>query len=194
MLSFITDNWMELLGFTTGLAYLYYEYMASPHLWVASVIMPVISMVIYFDKGIYADFGINVYYFIISVYGWITWMTHKRQEHGEDMPITHIPLKTCALLACVFLAIYAFLVFILKEYTDSTVPYLDSFTTSLSIIAMWMLARKHVEQWLAWIAVDAVSSCLYCYKGIYFYSTLYAIYTIIAVFGYRKWLRMMAFK
>jgi nicotinamide mononucleotide transporter len=71
------------------------------------------------------------------------------------------------------------------------VPWSDAFTTALSIIAMWMLARKYAEQWLAWLVVDAVCVALYIYKGIYFYATLYAIYTVIAYIGYRKWLRMM---
>jgi nicotinamide mononucleotide transporter len=80
---------------------------------------------------------------------------------------------------------------ILINFTDSSVPWSDAFTTSLSIIAMWMLARKYAEQWLAWLVVDAVCVALYIYKGIYFYATLYAIYTVIAYVGYRKWLRLM---
>ena len=79
----------------------------------------------------------------------------------------------------------------LTNFTDSTVPYIDAFTTSLSIVAMWMLARKYVEQWLVWIVVDAVSAGLYFYKGIPFYGVLYAIYTAVAYFGYRRWLRQM---
>ena len=70
-------------------------------------------------------------------------------------------------------------------------PVTDAFTTSLSIVATWMLARKFAEQWLAWIVVDAVCVGLYAYKGLLFYPILYGIYTVIAVFGYRKWLDIM---
>ena len=79
----------------------------------------------------------------------------------------------------------------LRFLTDSTVPLADAFTTALSIVAMWMLARKYLEQWIAWIAVDAVCVGLYAYKGIYLYAVLYAIYTVIALIGYRNWRRMM---
>ena len=79
----------------------------------------------------------------------------------------------------------------LDTQTDSTVPWYDAFTTAMSIVGMWLLARKYVEQWIVWIIVDAVCVWLYAYKGIYFYSALYAIYTVIAVFGYRKWLRLI---
>ncbi len=91
----------------------------------------------------------------------------------------------------VFLALWVGLYLILNYLTDSTVPIPDAFTTALSIVGMWMLARKYLQQWIAWILVDAVCTCLYWYKGIPLYAILYAIYTIIAFFGYRKWLRLM---
>ena len=75
--------------------------------------------------------------------------------------------------------------------TDSTVPLADAFTTALSIVAMWMLARKYLEQWIARIAVDAVCVALYAYKGIPLYAVLYTLYTAIAFIGFRNWRRMM---
>ena len=80
---------------------------------------------------------------------------------------------------------------LLINFTDSNVPWLDSFTTALSIVGMWMLARKYVEQWWAWIGVDAVSTGLYIYKGLDFTAALYGLYTIIAIFGYFKWKKLM---
>ena len=77
----------------------------------------------------------------------------------------------------------------LVRFTDSTVPLADSFTTALSMVAMWMLARKWVEQWLAWLVVDAVCAVLYFYKSIPFTASLYAFYTVMAVVGYRAWHR-----
>ena len=71
--------------------------------------------------------------------------------------------------------------------TDSTVPWWDAFTTALSIVGMWMLARKWLEQWWVWMLVDVVSCGLYIYKGIYFYAALYGIYAVVAWYGYRKW-------
>ena len=76
-------------------------------------------------------------------------------------------------------------------WTDSTVPNADSFTTTLSIIAMVMLSRKWIEQWWLWFVVDAASVGLYIYKDIHAYALLYAFYTIMAVYGYFRWLKMM---
>ena len=87
-----------------------------------------------------------------------------------------------------------FIAYILINHTDSTVPWSDSFTTALSIVGMWMLARKYIEQWWVWIVVDIVSSGLYIYKELYFTAVLYLLYAIIAIFGYFKWKKMMQYE
>lgn len=190
------DKFIEILGFSVGLLYLWWEYHANNKLWLASMVMPCISMWIYFSKGLYADFAINIYYLVIAVYGYVVW-TRKRgsgsdgKEKGASLPITHTPRRMAALCAAAAVALWGLLYLILEYLTDSTVPAADAFTTALSIVGMWMLARKYIEQWAVWIAVDAVCVALYFYKGIYFYSVLYAIYTVIAFYGYRKWLRLM---
>lgn len=193
------DKILEGLGFTVGLMYLWWEYHADPRLWIASIVMPSVSMWIYLGKGIYADFAINIYYFVIAIYGYVAWTRKQRGHSAHDegkksagLPIRHIPREILAMCAAVFLLLWAGMYLALDNLTDSTVPMADSFTTSLSIVAMWILARKYIEQWLAWIAVDIVSSGLYVYKELYFYAVLYAIYTVIAVVGYRKWQRLMA--
>ena len=194
------DTILEVLGFTVGLLYLWWEYHADSRLWFASIVMPTISMWIYLHKGLYADFAINIYYFVIAIYGYIAWTRGKRKvdngvgknKHKEDLPITHIPMRRAAGAGALFIALWGALYCGLRFLTDSTVPLADAFTTALSIVAMWMLARKYLEQWLAWIAVDAVCVALYAYKGIYLYAVLYTIYTIIAVIGYRNWRKMMA--
>lgn len=190
------DKIIEILGFSIGLLYLWWEYHANNKLWLASMVMPCISMWIYFSKGLYADFAINIYYLVIAVYGYVVW-TRKRgagadgEEKSSSLPITHTPRRMAALCAAAAVAMWGLLYLILEYLTDSTVPVADAFTTALSIVGMWMLARKYIEQWAVWIAVDVVCVGLYFYKGIYFYSILYAIYTVIAFCGYRKWLRLM---
>lgn len=199
------DLIIEILGFSVGLLYLWWEYHADSRLWFASMVMPCISMWIYFSKGLYADFGINIYYLVIAVYGYIVWTRKNRtkvselsdndesDENDENaaIPITHTPPRMIAVCVGAALALWALLYLGLNYLTDSTVPVADAFTTAMSIVGMWMLARKYVEQWIVWIAVDAVCVGLYIYKGIYFYALLYLIYTIIAFFGYRKWRRLM---
>ena len=188
---FTADRIMEIAGLAVGLAYLYFEYHANRLVWLMSVIMPMISLFIYYRAGIYADFAINIYYLLIAVYGYIVWTFGLKRKKREPLPVTHMPLKCYAAAIVALIAIFAFLAWGLVSFTNSNVPYWDAFTTALSIVAMWMLARKYAEQWIAWFIVDAVCVGLYFYKGIYFYSALYSVYTVIALFGYRKWLRLM---
>lgn len=185
------DLILEIAGFTIGLIYLYWEYHANSRMWIAGLIMPMISMWVYFSKGLYADFAMNIYYLLIAIYGYIAWTFNFRKKKKEDLPIRHITLRTLIATAGVFALVYAALAAWLIFGTDSTVPWYDAFTTALSIVATWMLARKYIEQWIAWILVDIVCVGLYIYKGIYFYSALYLVYTVIALFGYFKWKKMM---
>ena len=182
---------IELAGFLLGLAYLYYEYHAGAKMWIFGLLMPMLSMWVYYSKGLYADCAMNVYYLLMAVYGYIAWTFNLKNRQRTVRPITSVPRSTLLWLIPIFLAIYAVLAAWLRFGTDSTVPYWDAFTTAMSIVGTWMLARKYLQQWIAWILVDAVSTGLYFYKGLYFYTILYAIYTVIAVLGYRKWQKMM---
>ncbi|MDE7471878.1 MAG: nicotinamide riboside transporter PnuC [Paramuribaculum sp.] len=185
------DKILEIAGFLTGLLYLYWEYHANPRMWIAGLVMPFISMWVYFTKGLYADFAMNIYYLLMAVYGYVAWTFNFSRKQKESLPIRHINLRTLAGTAVAFCAVYTALAAWLILGTDSTVPYYDAFTTALSIVATWMLARKYIEQWIAWILVDSVCVWLYIYKGIYFYAALYLVYTVIAFFGYFKWKKLM---
>ena len=187
-------NYLELTGTIVGLIYLWLEYRASIYLWIAGFIMPAIYVFVYYDAGLYADVGINVYYLLTSFYGLAYWTLGKKASKDaptEEIPISRTPRKQYAPLLLLSVILNIVIAVILIEFTDSNVPWADSFTTALSIVGMWMLAKKYVEQWLAWILVDVVSAVLYVYKDLYFTAGLYALYAVIAYFGYLKWKKMM---
>ncbi|MBR5323807.1 MAG: nicotinamide mononucleotide transporter [Muribaculaceae bacterium] len=192
------EQYIEIVGTIVGIIYLWLEYKANIYLWLVSIIMPAIYLYIFYVAGLYADFAINIYYLLIAIYGWLAWKYGFRlfsvkgeSNRGEVLKISHLPKKLWLRLVAVYLPLQLLITWILATYTNSDVPWLDSFTTSVSIIAMWLLARKYVEQWLVWIVVDVVSVGLYLYKDLYYTSVLYAIYAVIAVFGYIKWRKIM---
>lgn len=184
------DLILEILGVTVGLFYLFWEYKADAKMWIAGVIMPMISMWLYFSKGIYADFAINIYYFFIAIFGYWNW-TRKREDTGKTLPITHIPMKVFG--ACVFavLLLWYGIAWVLINFTDSTIPYVDAFTTAMSIVGLWMGAQKYCEQWIVWFIVNIVTVPMQISKGLIFYPCLYTVYTVISLLGYRNWLRLM---
>ena len=185
MLEYLSNNWLEIVGTIIGFVYLWQEVKASIWLWLTGIIMPAIYTVVFFQSGLYADFGIQVYYIVAALYGFLFWKFGKKQD--KPLPIVHTTARQGVILSLITILVFVPIYLILTKFTDSTVPFFDSATTALSIVALWMLAKKHVEQWFVWIAVDAVSSALYFYKGIYFTAVLYAVYTVVAIYGYKKW-------
>lgn len=184
-------DYLEIFGVIVGLVYLWLEYKASIYLWIASIIMPAIYIFVYYKAGLYADTGINIYYLIAAIYGWIVWTFGRKKSPKGSFPITSTPAKLVLPLIATFATSFILIGWLLTNFTDSTVPWMDSFTTALSIIAMWMLAQKYVEQWLVWIIVDIACTGLYIYKELNFTAALYGVYTIIAIFGFLKWKRIM---
>jgi nicotinamide mononucleotide transporter len=155
-------------------------------------------MVLYYKAGLYADFGMAVYYCLAAVYGFAAWRWADYRANGAQKSqksssgIAHFPIRLVVPTLVVGVTLWAAIWWFLSHHTDSTVPVTDAFTTALSIIALWALARKFAEQWLLWLLVDAVCCTLYVYKGIPFKAAIYGIYTVFAVVGYMKWLRLMA--
>lgn len=187
-------NYLEIVGTVVGIIYLILEYRASIYLWIVGIIMPAIYVFVYYKVGLYADFCLNIYYLLAGIYGWIIWK-FKRTTDGvsvsNEMPITRLPVTLYIPLTFVFIVSWLSVAYILARFTDSDVVWLDSLIVAFSVIGMWLLARKYIEQWLPWIAADVISTWLFMYKGLYFTAGLYAIYSIIAIFGYVKWKQMM---
>lgn len=182
---FVENHIFEIVGLVLGLVYLYQELKASRALWITGMLMPAVSMAVYYRAGLYADFGIDVYYLLAAVWGYFAW--RRKGDGGEEIPVCHTPVRAVPLLALAAAGCFCAISFVLVRWTDSTVPFQDAFTTALSIVALYMLSRKWMEQWWVWAVVDAVSAALYVYKGIPFYAFLYSVYTLVAVFGYFRW-------
>ena len=190
-----TLRFLDILGFVVGLVYLILEYKASIWLWLASIVMPAIDMVLYFKAGLYADFGMAIYYCLAGVYGYMSWKWFKRSDQRSEQrgerPVTRYKRAHILPSAAALLLLWFGIWWMLTHWTNSTVPVADAFTTALSIVALWALAQKYAEQWLLWLAVDLVCCVLYVRKGIPFKAAIYGIYTAFAILGYRKWLKMI---
>lgn len=183
----------EIIGATIGLVYLFLEYKANVWLWPVGIIMSLFYVIIFFKGGFYADAALNVYYIGANVYGLLCWLgTHKRgkTQAAEPLVITRTPRNVVKYVAAASLILWALFYFVLKYFTDSTIPLGDAFTTSLSIVATWMLAHKYLEQWALWIVVDIVSVALYFWKGLYPTAILYIVYVIVATLGLLEWRRI----
>lgn len=206
MTDFLSTHWLDIVTTILGLIYLVLEYRASIALWVVGIVMPAMDIYLYWSHGLYGDAGMAVYYTLAAIYGYAVWKfgakwkamikrkgSDKKEgasavsSSSEELTITFFPHRLILRTLVFFVLAWAATYYVLVAYTNSTVPLLDAFTNALSFVGLWALARKYVEQWLFWIAVDVVCCYLYVVKGIPFKAGLYGLYVVIAVMGYWKW-------
>lgn len=178
---------LQIVGTSLGLLYLWLEYKANIWVWVIGAIMPMVHGLLYLQSGIYADAAMQLYYVLAGIYGLCVWK--RSSKNKSEATIKHTPYDWVVLLVAVYAVLHVALYFFLTRFTDSQVPFFDAMSTALSIVAMWMLSRKLVEQWLVWLVVDAISVGLYFYKGIPITGCLYFVYCVLAIVGYMRWLR-----
>jgi nicotinamide mononucleotide transporter len=179
--------WLEIFGVLTGIIYVILEVKQNRLLWPLGLLTSATYVYIFFQGKFYADMGLQVYYVLISIYGWYYWSRGGERTDSGDLPVVRGSRKQLLILFLIFVLSWTGIYFLLDRLTDSTVPVGDSFTTALAIVATWMLARKIIEHWFLWIMANLVSIALYIYKGLYPTVILYAVYTAMAVYGYLAW-------
>ncbi|MDH6355218.1 nicotinamide mononucleotide transporter [Dysgonomonas sp. PH5-45] len=187
MINFIETHWQELLGTLFGLLYLYYEYKADMKMWPTGILMSLFYVYVFVSAGIYAFAVINIYYILAGVYGWFMW---GRASQTDERNVRRAPRKVFLFLLPVVITLFLLIGYVLQYLGESTVAWGDSFITTLSIAAMWMLAQRYAEQWLLLIVANVVSAALFFYMGLYPSAVLYAVYAVVSVFGLLNWRNM----
>jgi len=182
---------LELSGLIFGLLAVYYLIKENILTWPLGIAYVLVSFVIFWQQKLYADFALHIFFLVLNVYGWWYWAKGGTAEAKDQAPIMTISKMRLIFLVLVSVVGVAGLGSFLTYYTDASLPYWDSSTTVLSLTGMWLTARKKIENWYFWFAVDVLATGIYFYKGIYFYALLYFIYIGLAVAGYMAWLKSM---
>jgi nicotinamide mononucleotide transporter len=191
----IDSSWLEIVAASFGLISVWYAKKANILVYPTGIVSVLIYVYICFNSQLYADMGINFYYFIFSVYGWIMWS--KKDENREEKPVSFCDKKNCTVSVLIFAVSIVVIITLLKifkagdiHYWSTGIPYIDTFTTSVFILGMWLMALKKVENWIFWIIGDVVSVPLYFYKGLVFTSLQFFVFLILAVLGYLEWRKL----
>jgi nicotinamide mononucleotide transporter len=133
------------------------------------------------------DMMINAYYFVMSVYGWYVWTRKIDPNHYTPITFTTNKEKRYSLLIFLATLLFVFMIYKIFDKWDSWTAYVDTLTTGIFFVGMWLMAKRKIENWIYWIVGDLISVPLYFYKGFTFTSLQYLIFTVIAVFGYFAW-------
>ena len=183
----LASNYIEVLGAILGIAYIMFSIRQSIFTWPTGLATSLLYIIVFFQSKLYADMGLQFYYVFISIYGWFLWLRGNPDNKSQALPVKRISQNQVICTSIVTLLVFGLILIILKNFTDSPVPIIDSATTALSIVATYMLARKILEHWIIWIVVDLTSAGLYIYKELWPTVILFLIYTFMAYIGYRNW-------
>jgi nicotinamide mononucleotide transporter len=185
------DIVLELIGILFGLLSVWYAKKNTVWVYPTGMISTAIFVYLLLKLALLGDMIINAYYFVMSVYGWYYWS--KKEEEVIVHPITSTSKKEVKTAVLLFVASILFVFWVYQafdKWKDWTV-YVDTFTTAIFFVGMGLMARRKIEHWLFWIVGDIISIPLYFFKGLTLTSFQYIIFTLIAIYGYRSWKKIL---
>ncbi len=185
--------YLEAFGLVFGLLCVLFLIKENILTWPFGIAYVLVSFVIFWEARLYGDLLLHIIFLLLNIYGWYYWIS-KPQDRGEPVTINKMKLKSATLIGLIsiigiylFAQFLIFLPFLFKGIAEASLPYWDSTTSVLSVTAMWLTARKYLDNWYYWLVVDILATGIYFYKELFFYSILYMLYIILAVWGYKAW-------
>jgi len=180
---------LEVVAFVLAIAMVVFNIRVNPLGWPLAIVSSLLYFALFWNSRLYGDASLQIFFAIVALWGWWQWL-RGTQTDGSVLRVRTMSGR--ARWACVAVLAFAWPAtgLFLRRYTDTDVPWWDAFPTAASLIGQWMLGRKYVENWFAWIVVNTVSVGLYAYKGLWLTVILYVIFIAMSVAGWRAWLRL----
>ncbi|MDR0428870.1 MAG: nicotinamide riboside transporter PnuC [Tannerellaceae bacterium] len=187
---------IEYFGAITGLLYTVLEVKQHRMMWIVGFVTSLAYVFVFFSAKIYADMGLQIYYVLISIYGFRLWTRPGKNDKPQgsvenDKAIVYRHIRKPLLAGVVSaIALACFMIYyFLANFTDSPIPLGDAFTTAVGIVATWMLARRILEHWYFWIIANSISIYIYFLRGLYPTMFLYLCYTLLSIAGFYTWIK-----
>ncbi|CAM3968857.1 nicotinamide riboside transporter PnuC [Flavobacterium weaverense] len=185
------EVYLELIAVFFGLCSVWYAKKDNILVFPTGLISTSIYAYLLWQWSLLGDSMINVYYFIMSIYGWYHWT--RKKDNVEEFPISIMTLKEKKMAVIIFIAtlVFVILVYLYFNKFTSWYSYLDTLLTGIFFVGMWLMAKRKIENWIFWIVGDILSIPLYLAKGYTFTSFQYIVFTIIAIYGYLEWRKIL---
>ena len=181
------DIVLEVIAIVFGLLSVLFSKQNNILVFPTGIISTLIFVYLLLKWGLLGDMMINAYYFIMSIYGWFIWTRKVDQAHVTPITKTTFIEKKIGTAIFFVTLLFVYLVYQVFDKWTHWVAYIDTFTTAIFFVGMWLMARRKLENWIFWIIGNTISVPLYFYKGFTLTSFQYLIFTIIAIFGYLAW-------
>jgi nicotinamide mononucleotide transporter len=181
---------LEFLAFVFGIASVFYAKKENILVYPTGLVTTVITVYLLYQAKYFADMTMNIYYSVMSVYGWYKWTSKSNGPNLEITRTTHRE-KVIGVLLFIATALITYLVYKFFDYKLEIPNYIDIFTSGLFFTAMWYMALKKIENWTLWIIGDCIVVPLFAYRGLWMLSLQYLIFTILAIMAYLEWKRTL---
>ncbi|MEO8280124.1 MAG: nicotinamide riboside transporter PnuC [Ideonella sp.] len=184
-------TWLEIVAFIIALVMVFCNMRVNPLAWPLAIISSALYAGLFLDSRLYGEAGLQLFFIVVAFWGWWQWL---RGTTGDGAPLQVRRLSSVDrwnVLGAMLIA-WPCLALLLASQTDSDVPWFDAFPTAGSLVGQWLLGRKYVENWLAWLIVNLVSVALFVHKGLWLTVLLYALFVILSVAGWRIWERLLS--
>jgi nicotinamide mononucleotide transporter len=180
-------TWIELVAAVCGLLCVWLTVRQNVLCWPTGLVQVVLYIGVFYQARLYSDLLLHVVYVVMQVYGWYHWLYGGRER--SELKVTTLATRSLLVWTLVGAVATAAWGHSMATYTDAAAPYPDAFVAVASLIAQWLMARKRLESWFFWIAVDFVAIAVYLYKRLYITTGLYSVFLVLAVLGYFEWRR-----
>ena len=181
---------LELVAVTFGIVSVLLSVRENIWSWPTALVNVALYFALFSTAGLYSDMGLQVVYFGLSLYGWYEWLYGGKGKTA--LLVSRTPVRVWLILAVVGVTVWAMLGVVTSRLPGVALPYVDAATTTVSLLAQWMMTRKLLENWTVWVAVDVVYICMFIFKGLYLTAANYAVYLLLAMLGHFAWKRSLA--
>ena len=192
MFHWILNNYIEILGFITSLICVWLNSRANIWGWFWAIASSGISAVFFYQLRLFGDMNLQFFFIATAIYGWYQWRFGKKTtDKGEKqkLSISYLPKSYYVLLSVVFFCLFGAVYLVLKSLKGD-ILFWDTLTTTMSIVATWLAARKYIENWLLWLLADSIYVAMYLHKNAALYALLYALFLVMAYIGFKNWQRL----
>jgi len=180
---------LEVVAFALAIVMVVLNMRVNALAWPLAIISSLLYFALFWNSRLYGDASLQVFFALVALWGWWQWL-RGRAADGAALQVRALPVRGRWGLLLAFALAWPATGLFLKTFTDTDVPWWDAFPTAASVIGQWLLGRKYVENWPAWVVVNVVSVGLFAYKGLWLTTVLYTLFVAMSFMGWRAWARL----
>ncbi len=183
-------TWLEIVAFVLAVAMVVFNIRVNAWGWPLAIVSSLLYFLLFWKSRLYGDASLQIFFAAVAGWGWWQWL-RGTDSAGQALEVRRIGGRGRWIALAALAVAWPATALFLKRYTDTDVPWWDAFPTAASVIGQWLLGRKYVENWPAWVVVNVVGAALFAYKGLWLTLVLYVVFVAMSFVGWRAWQRLL---